>query len=77
MDASILVPDDSGYSFRHSLLREVLYDDLLPGEHARLHATFATVLTDHPELGSVFDRSAIPAHWFEAHDLQRGFASAI
>jgi len=77
VDASILVPDDTGYSFRHSLLREVLYDDLLPGEHARLHSTFAAVLTDHPELGSVFDRSAIPAHWFEAHDLQRGFASAI
>jgi len=77
VDSSILVPDDTGYSFRHSLLREVLYDDLLPGEHARLHSTFATVLTDHPELGSVFDRSAIPAHWFEAHDLQRGFASAI
>jgi DNA-binding CsgD family transcriptional regulator/tetratricopeptide (TPR) repeat protein len=77
VDASIMVPDDTGYSFRHSLLREVLYDDLLPGEHARLHSTFAAVLTDHPELGSVFDRSAIPAHWFEAHDLQRGFASAI
>ena len=77
VDSSILVPDETGYSFRHSLLREVLYDDLLPGEHARLHATFATVLTDHPELGSILGRSAVPAHWFEAHDLQRGFASAL
>ncbi len=77
VDSSILVPDETGYSFRHSLLREVLYDDLLPGEHARLHATFATVLTAHPEIGSLLDRSAIPAHWFEAHDLQRGFASAL
>jgi DNA-binding CsgD family transcriptional regulator/tetratricopeptide (TPR) repeat protein len=77
VDAAILVPDESGYSFRHSLLREVLYDDLLPGEHARLHARFAAVLTDNPDLGSVLDRSAVPAHWFEAHDLQRGFASAL
>jgi DNA-binding CsgD family transcriptional regulator/tetratricopeptide (TPR) repeat protein len=77
VDSSILMPDETGYSFRHSLLREVLYDDLLPGEHARLHATFATVLTAHPELGSILDRSAIPAHWFEAHDLHRGFASAL
>ncbi len=77
VDASILVPDETGYSFRHSLLREVLYDDLLPGEHARLHATFAGVLTEHPEIGSVLDRSAVPAHWFEAHDLQRGFAAAL
>lgn len=75
--SSILVPDETGYSFRHSLLREVLYDDLLPGEHARLHATFATVLTGHPEIGTLLGRSAIPAHWFEAHDLQRGFASAL
>lgn len=77
VDSSILVPDETGYSFRHSLLREVLYDDLLPGEHARLHAAFATVLTAHPELGSVLDRSVVPAHWFEAHDLQRGFVSAL
>ncbi len=77
VDASILVPDESGYSFRHSLLREVLYDDLLPGEHARLHARFGSVLTDNPGIGSVLDRSAIPAHWFEAHDLERGFASAL
>lgn len=77
VDSSILVPHETGYSFRHSLLREVLYDDLLPGEHARLHSTFASVLTDHPELGSVLDRSAIPAHWFEAHDLTQGFASAL
>ena len=32
------------YVFRHALLREVVHEDLLPGQHARLHARFAAVL---------------------------------
>ena len=38
ISAQIVVADDGGlYGFRHALLREVLYDDLLPGERAELH----------------------------------------
>src|SRR5207244_8875733 len=34
----IVVADGEGrYGFRHALLREVVYDDLLPGEPAELH----------------------------------------
>ncbi len=32
------------YRFRHALLREVIHDDLLPGEHAELHLALARVL---------------------------------
>jgi DNA-binding CsgD family transcriptional regulator/tetratricopeptide (TPR) repeat protein len=32
------------YAFRHALLGESVYDDLLPGERVRLHATYAEVL---------------------------------
>ena len=35
----LLVPDGThGYTFRHALLREAIYADLLPGERTRLHA---------------------------------------
>src|SRR5215472_1973470 len=35
----LLVPDGAdGYAFRHALLREAVYNDLLPGERTRLHA---------------------------------------
>ena len=35
----LLVPDGTeGYVFRHALLREAVYADLLPGERTRLHA---------------------------------------
>ena len=35
---------DGSYGFRHALLREVVYDDLLPGERAELHAAIARAL---------------------------------
>ena len=33
----IVAGADGMYRFRHALLREVVHDDLLPGEHAELH----------------------------------------
>ncbi|MFG2191038.1 helix-turn-helix transcriptional regulator [Streptomyces sp. NPDC048639] len=33
------------YAFRHALLREAVYGDLLPGERVRLHAAYARYLT--------------------------------
>jgi DNA-binding CsgD family transcriptional regulator/tetratricopeptide (TPR) repeat protein len=40
----LLRPDGAGYSFTHDLLRDAVYDDLLPGERARLHAAYVAVL---------------------------------
>ena len=33
-----------GYAFRHALLGEAVYDDLLPGERVRLHAAYVEAL---------------------------------
>jgi len=46
--AQLLVTDpvNESYRFRHALLQEVVYGDLLPGERTRLHATYARVLAD-------------------------------
>ncbi len=40
----LLVPEGDGYVFAHDLLRGAVYDDLLPGERARLHAAYAAAL---------------------------------
>jgi len=40
----VVVDDDGEYAFRHALLREVVEDDLLPGEHADLHRRLAEAL---------------------------------
>jgi DNA-binding CsgD family transcriptional regulator/tetratricopeptide (TPR) repeat protein len=40
----LLMPEGDGYAFAHDLLRSAVYDDLLPGERARLHAAYASAL---------------------------------
>ena len=51
VDAHILEPTPSGrgYTFRHALLAEAVYDDLLPGERVRMHAAYATELAKRPD----------------------------
>ncbi|MEU0572680.1 AAA family ATPase, partial [Nonomuraea sp. NPDC005983] len=74
---NVLVVDGEGYAFRHALIREALHDDLLPGEHTRLHTRFAQALEQ--------DLSILPAprgaielahHWHSAHDSTWALVSA-
>ncbi len=53
--------DEEGYEFRHALLQEAAYDDLLPGERRRLHRAFAEALS----LRAAGDGAAGAAHWAE------------
>jgi DNA-binding CsgD family transcriptional regulator/tetratricopeptide (TPR) repeat protein len=46
VEMNILVAQAPHYSFRHALLGEATYDDLLPGERVRLHAQFADALRE-------------------------------
>ena len=44
-ESNVIVADQRGrYQFRHALLREVVHDDLLPGEHSELHLALARAL---------------------------------
>lgn len=71
------VADGHAYAFRHSLIREAVHDELLPGEHVRQHARFAE------EIGR--DRTLVPPgraaieiahHWYSARDDLWALASA-
>jgi DNA-binding CsgD family transcriptional regulator len=68
---------DGGYEFRHALVREAVHDDLLPGEHARLHGRYARALEAEPHLVEI-DRAAaeIAHHWHAAHDHPRALIAA-
>lgn len=77
VDAAILTVDDDGYEFRHALLREVVHEDLLPGRHTRLHARFATLLEERPELAPGGAATEIAHHWSAAHDAPRAFAWSL
>ena len=67
--ANVLHPRRDGYAFRHELIREAVHDDLLPGEHGRLHSRFAEAIDANPALVPP-GRAAIEMahHWHAAHD---------
>ncbi|MFT4263615.1 MAG: AAA family ATPase, partial [Nocardioides sp.] len=48
IESHVLVAGDGAYWFRHALLAEAVYDDLLPGERVRLHARYAAALASPP-----------------------------
>jgi DNA-binding CsgD family transcriptional regulator/tetratricopeptide (TPR) repeat protein len=67
VDSHILVADDDGrYRFRHALLREVVEDDLLPGERAALHLTLAQALEQRVDEQAGAVLTAAVAHHFAA-----------
>ena len=48
IDARLLVVNNDAYRFRHPLLGEVVYNDLLPPQRARLHRGIAATLAQQP-----------------------------
>ena len=67
IDSHILVADADGrYRFRHALLREVVEDDLLPGERAALHLTLARALERRVDEHAGAVLTAAAAHHFAA-----------
>ena len=75
----LLVPDgEEGYAFRHALLREAAYADLLPGERTRLHARLAELLSDEVRLSSVPGTAAELAHHsLASHDIPGAFSASV
>jgi DNA-binding CsgD family transcriptional regulator len=68
----LLVPDGDGYVFRHALLREAVYNDLLPGERTRLHARLAALLADVPGAAA-----ELAHHSLASHDVPGAFAASV
>ncbi|HEX4291782.1 MAG TPA: AAA family ATPase [Trebonia sp.] len=69
----LLVPDGAdGYAFRHALLREAVYSDLLPGERTRLHGQLAALLSGVPGAAA-----ELAHHSLASHDVPGAFAASI
>jgi DNA-binding CsgD family transcriptional regulator/tetratricopeptide (TPR) repeat protein len=78
--AGHVVTVDAGdrYTFRHVLLREVVYDDLLPGERSELHRAVARALEARlPGDGGPGLASAIAHHFHRSGDQPEALRSAI
>ncbi len=79
LDANLLRATGESLAFRHALLREAVYDDLLPDERTRLHGDLAAILQTRvdaeldPQLA---DLSRLAFHWDAAHDLPRALVAS-
>lgn len=77
----VLVPESSGasYAFRHALLREALYEELLPHERVRLHSSLARALEQDPDLAAGAHGAAAQraTHWAAAHELVPALAASV
>ena len=66
------------YAFRHVLLREVVYDDLLPGERSELHRSVARALEARlPGEGGPGLAAAVAHHFHRAGDQPEALRTAI
>jgi ATP/maltotriose-dependent transcriptional regulator MalT len=66
----LVVTREGGYGFRHALLREVVEDDLLPGERTAIHLRLARALEARIEDdgANVYLTAAIAHHYASAGD---------
>ncbi|MFF9264700.1 helix-turn-helix transcriptional regulator [Streptomyces longwoodensis] len=80
VNANLLLatPDGDGYRFRHSLVREAVSDDLLPGERSRLNRRYAEALEDDPGLVPADERAMrLASHWYRAHDPAKALPAVL
>ena len=81
IDAQLVVVDrdTDAYRFRHALIGEVVYDELLPPERKRLHRRIADALADQPpHVLSRADRAGeLAFHLDRAGDHAAAFAALL
>ncbi|WP_272947633.1 helix-turn-helix transcriptional regulator [Ornithinimicrobium murale] len=73
VETNVLVPDRGSYAFRHALLAEAVYDDLLPGERTRLHRSYVRAISG----GGLGASAELARHARAAHDLLTALTASI
>jgi DNA-binding CsgD family transcriptional regulator len=71
--AGLLAPAGDGYAFTHGLIRQVLYDHLLPGERRRLHRSLAEALAARANAS----QGSLAQHWYLAGCPDRAAPAAL
>jgi DNA-binding CsgD family transcriptional regulator len=70
-------PAQARLTFRHALVQEAVYSELLPGERARLHAAFARAISAEGPDTDASSAAELAYHWQAAQDLPRAFDAWI
>ncbi|HTR93028.1 MAG TPA: AAA family ATPase [Trebonia sp.] len=66
-----------GYRFRHALLREAVYGDLMPGERTRLHARLANLLANEFASTGPGVAAELAHHSMASHDIPGAFTASV
>lgn len=74
VEENVLVTDRGSYAFRHALLAEAVYDDLLPGERVRLHGAYAAALSERRARGTAAE---LARHARLAMDLETALEASV
>ncbi|MEU6510363.1 AAA family ATPase [Streptomyces sp. NPDC046942] len=73
-----VTPAGDGYRFRHSLVREAVSDDLLPGERSRLNRRYAEAVEADPTLVPADARvMRLASYWYHAHDAAKALPAVL
>jgi DNA-binding CsgD family transcriptional regulator/tetratricopeptide (TPR) repeat protein len=77
----LIIVEPDAYAFRHALIQESLYRDLLPGERRHAHALVARKLREHAELAATGSAAGVAAelahHWDAAGEPAEALAAAL
>lgn len=74
VESGLMASDGDTYSFRHALVQEAVYSDLLPGERVRLHSRFALVLDQQTPPANPAE---LAHHRLAGHDLPGALAALL
>nr|WP_234320972.1 helix-turn-helix transcriptional regulator [Streptomyces katrae] len=70
--------DGDGYRFRHSLVREAVSDDLLPGERARVNRRYAEAMEADGSLIRAEERVIrLASYWYHANDAAKALPAVL
>jgi len=71
--------DGTAYGFRHALVREAVYRDLLASERTRLHGALAATLAQRPELAAsgIGVAGELAHHWQAAGELPHALEASV
>jgi len=75
----LLVDEEEAMRFRHALLQEAVYEELLPGERLALHAAVAEAI-EQAQTTTDTDAtiaSQLAHHWYEARDARRALPALL